>query len=157
MVLTLLPSGICRLCWNEIDERNFHCRPVWIGETAIPRVARRVVMPEVCDDCWGAFAEWCRATLGQKRREAQFSDVRKNAKRDAEMSWGEGYAERKYGRFCHRTLEEWLARSMGRIAGEIMGARTKAGRRHALAQDVARWRAQPRVKPRYPRMKDASA
>jgi hypothetical protein len=158
MVLNLLPCAVCRLCWDEIGPHNFHNKPVWIGEKAIPRVARRVVMPEVCDDCWEAFAEWCRATLGRRRRETQISHSRTSKTQFFAMDWSETGVEQKYARFTHNALDEWLTVAMGKMAAEVMSkrarSRTIAGKNEKALSHIM---GQRRAKPRYPQMKEAAA
>lgn len=155
MVLTLLPAGSCRLCWHDLTESNFHCGAVWIGETGIPCCARRAVMPDVCDDCWRAFAAWCRARLGEERRKAQFSDAawrRPGAvkARDTEMSWEEGRAESRYARFSQASVEEWLVKAIAKSADAIMGAQTKVGQKKARQERA--YAPYPKVPKRYPKM-----
>ena len=101
MALTRLPSGWCRLCWHNLHEGNFHCRAIWIGDTGIPVRARRTVMPEVCDDCWQFFANWCRSKLGAERRKAHVGVVGRHStrgtaqRREGAMSYSEARAEKR--------------------------------------------------------------
>ena len=140
MVLTLLPAGWCRLCWHNLHEGNFHCRAIWIGDTGIPVRARRTVMPEVCDDCWQCFANWCARKLGEERRKAQFSDVgRHNSRgtvqrREVAMSYSEARAEKLYGRFSQHAVDEWLTAAMQKNAKDLMGKATAPVKEQALLE-----------------------
>ena len=142
MTLTFKFNCACRLCGTEFDPAA-PAEPIvpgprpylWEnGRVCIPRVARRHLLPFVCDGCWYGFSMWMAAKeLAQHRADAKThrSGLRHNIRdRDAEQT------SRKYQRFSQEVLCEWLADGLQTIAqiqlrDRVVGIATAAAEKRA--------------------------
>jgi len=116
MTLTFKFNCACRFCGTEFDpaapagpiKPNNYRYPY--GRISLPRVARRYLLPFVCDDCWYGLSQWMAAKeLAQHRKDAQ-----KHSKREKQR-WQDYDAEKarkKYESFSQEVLCEWLAEGL---------------------------------------------
>lgn len=148
MTLTLTFNCACRLCGAEFDPaapagriapgHNHHSchddHPSSYGRISLPRVARRYLLPFVCDECWHGFSRWMAAKeLAQHRQDAKkhYAGLRHNIRdRDAEQT------SMKYQRFSQELLAEWLSDGLKTLAqielrDRIAGIATDAAEKRA--------------------------
>jgi hypothetical protein len=143
MTLTFKFNCACRLCGTEFDPAapagaiapgGFEHHYPNDGRIRLPRVARRYLLPFVCDGCWHGFSRWMAAKeLAQHRRDAQkhYAGLRHNIRdRDAEQT------SRKYQRFSQELLAEWLADGLKTLAqielrDRLIGIATDAAEKRA--------------------------
>jgi hypothetical protein len=112
MTLTFKFDCACRLCEREFDP----AAPAEAivpgghqfsqGRIRLPRVARRHLLPRVCDDCWHDFSKWMAA-----KELAQHRQVGKTVTKGthvARLVWMAEWQTEKYENFSLEVLCEWL-------------------------------------------------
>jgi hypothetical protein len=111
MTLTFKFNCACRLCDREFDPAA-PAEAITPGghrlsqhRIRLPRVARRHLLPNVCDDCWDGFSKWMAAKeMGQHRAQAKYI---KRERHDSRDQIAEHTSER-YQNFSQEVLCEWL-------------------------------------------------
>lgn len=118
MTLTFKLNCACRLCGAEFDPTE-PAPPItpgmddplgygWLPRTpriSLPRVARRHLLPGVCDGCWAGFSKWMAAKeLAQHRTQAKHMKGDRYESRDRKAE----YISNKYQKFSQQVLCEWL-------------------------------------------------
>jgi len=143
MTLTFKFNCACRLCKTEFDPvapagpivpgaaNNYHRRD---GRISLPRVARRYLLPFVCDGCWHGFSRWMAAKEIAQHRQ----DAKQHTKGD-HWKWrvkDAAQTSHKYQRFSQELLVEWLSDGLKTLAqielrDRVIGIATDASEKRA--------------------------
>lgn len=140
MTLTLTFNCACRLCGAEFDPTATAeaitpgGHRFTEGRIRIPRVARRHLLPFVCDECWEGFSRWMAAKELAQHRE----DAKKHGK-NVRQHWTDSDARKtsnKYESFSKEVLFEWLADGLKtkatiELRDRVVGIATKAAEKRA--------------------------